>query len=50
MLGTTLSTLQDGGTKCVDNTVSDQDLDPIKTTYGGTLPADCIAYDTTSTL
>jgi len=51
LLGTTLSTLQDGGTKCVDNTLSDPDLDPIKTTtYGGTLPADCIAYDTTSTL
>ncbi len=49
LIGTiTLSTIQDGGAKCVDNTViGDADFDPIFFHYGGTdtLPADCIAYD-----
>lgn len=47
LIGTiTLPTLQQGGTKCVDNTsTTDSDLTAIKTNYGGSLTADCIAYD-----
>ncbi len=50
LIGTvTLDTLQEGGTKCVDTTISpivDSDLKPIETSYV-TLPTDCIAYDGT---
>jgi hypothetical protein len=44
----TLPTLQQGGTKCVDKTsTTDSDLTAI-TTFYGTLPTDCIAYDSAS--